>query len=150
MISQLLTPPPLGTKYGLYKIISESVEIFNEKLYWQVRCVCGKEKWVQADSLRFRRSQGCKSCKKILYHNKHVSYDGRPMPLKEFMDTYSPFRDKETVLRLAESGMTGEQIILRAIRLAMGRRTPHWRRLWKRCLQLGLLTQPLPPKQSNP
>lgn len=61
--------PVIGTKYGLWTVISEQVKQGSVKLgttqrtaYWKVRCECGRESWRSAYNLTHGITNSCKSC----------------------------------------------------------------------------------------
>lgn len=68
--------PKIGDKYGDWTIISDipkkasEVKNSNVKNYcWKVRCKCGIESWIQSETLKRHKSNGCKSCSK--YHSPY-------------------------------------------------------------------------------
>ena len=65
-----------GTVYGSWTVLSFSHVQPNKakQAYWNVRCVCGKEKAVSGTSLRLGVSTQCKSCSSRESAKKNLRY----------------------------------------------------------------------------
>lgn len=54
--------PVIGQKFGDWEVVSEQVEKYQRWYKFHVRCKCGHEKFVLANTLRKGKSTCCKDC----------------------------------------------------------------------------------------
>jgi hypothetical protein len=70
---------PVGTKFGLWTIISDQVKVgSNRALYQLCQCCCGNTAWKSLTALRTGSTTKCKSCgnKSYLTENGEISING--------------------------------------------------------------------------
>jgi len=77
--------PPVGTKFGLWEVISDKIKIGkNRNIHWLCKCKCGEIEWKSATILKAGKSTRCKKCGNKSYFTEDGEIDIEALILSKF------------------------------------------------------------------